>query len=77
MTDETLSFFRDKPQALEFLTALLRIKDMVTADRLHLTREMIAYVESGDIAAGRALLQHARGRWEESARKRAESISPG
>jgi hypothetical protein len=41
-----------------------------------LTRELLAYVESGDVAAGRALMQHARGRWEESVRKRAESISP-
>ena len=76
MTDETLSFFRTQSQALEFLTVLLRLRDMVTADRLLLTREMLAYVESGDIGAGRALVQHARGRWEESVRKRAESISP-
>ena len=77
MTDDTLSFFRKQSQALEFLTVLLRLKDMVAADRVLLTREMLAYVKSGDIGAGRALVQHARGRWEESVRKRADSISPG
>ena len=74
MDDATLSFFRSHPERQRCLIRLLRLEDMIEADRLITLRELAEYFESGDDGAARALLQHVKARREHGLAKRVDAI---
>lgn len=44
------------------LRALLQLGDMTPSDQQQTMREILEYLESGDVGTARALIQHARAR---------------
>jgi hypothetical protein len=69
LTDETLAWLRTQDHVpLALITALLGAADMAREDHLLTSYEVMEYVESGDVGAARALLQHAKARRQYGAR---------
>jgi hypothetical protein len=62
MSETTLAFFRPQFGAERMLGALLQVKAMAWTDRVQSEREIREYLETGDVGAARALIQHARAR---------------
>lgn len=62
MSEDTLEFFRPQFGAERMLRALLQVGDMAPHDQVQSLREILEYIDSGDVGAARALIQHARAR---------------
>ena len=62
--EELLADLRSRPDALNTIFAIVRVREMGPADHIRTRHEVRHYIESGGIAAARALIQHAKARRE-------------
>ena len=62
LTDCQIKTARTSDEPVFELMFLLKIETMSPADYVRTKREIIEYVQTGDLGAGRALIQHAKGR---------------
>ncbi|MEO6002024.1 MAG: hypothetical protein ABIZ04_20655 [Opitutus sp.] len=65
ITEGTLAWLRmQQGDCVPIMTAILGIAEMGPVDHLRTREEVCEYVESGDVGAARALIQHAKARRE-------------
>ena len=62
VSDRALTFLRTLPDADDQLFAILRVREMTLANAAVTLVEIKEYVATGDLGAGRAMIQHAKGR---------------
>ena len=63
-TEESIVYARTLPDAVDCICDLVGVRYMAPSERLFTREEAKDYVVSGDVGAGRALLQHAKARRE-------------
>jgi hypothetical protein len=66
VTVQALLALRKENDAVRLITERLRVKEMGPADHIRTKHEVKAFIESGDITVGKALLKSAHTRWEAS-----------
>ena len=65
ISEGTLAWLRmQQGDCVPIMTAILGVAEMGPADHLRTRDEVRDYVESGDVGAARALIQHAKARRE-------------